>query len=59
MNRFASIRHLRRFLHEETGATAIEYALIASGIAGAIVAVITTLGGSVLDMWTAVKNALG
>lgn len=58
MNTFS--RHeLRRFLADENATTAIEYAIIASGIAGAIIAVITTLGGSVTDMWTTVKNAFG
>jgi pilus assembly protein Flp/PilA len=47
------------FLHDESGATAIEYALIAAGIAGAIVAVISTLGGSVTTMWTTISNAFG
>lgn len=57
------MRHListtvRRFLPAQEGATAIEYALIASGIAGAIVAALTTLGGNVNAMWTSVANAL-
>ena len=49
---------VRRFLPAQEGATAIEYALIASGIAGAIVAALTTLGGNVNAMWTSVANAL-
>ena len=43
---------VRRFLDDKRGATAIEYALIASGIAGALAVVITTLGGSVNGMWS-------
>ena len=35
---------LRDFLRDDGGATAIEYALIASGIAGAIIAVVMALG---------------
>jgi pilus assembly protein Flp/PilA len=50
---------MRRFLADERGATAIEYALIASGIAGAIIAVVGTLGGNVKTMWTTIKNAFG
>lgn len=42
---------LRRFLRAQNGTTAIEYALIASGIAGAIIAIVTALGGSVSAMW--------
>ena len=47
-----------RFLRSQDGATAIEYALIAAGVAGAIMAAVTTLGGNVNQMWTNVKNAL-
>ena len=36
-----------RFLRDDGGATAIEYAIIASGIAVAIAATIVTLGSSV------------
>jgi pilus assembly protein Flp/PilA len=49
----------RHFCADESGATAIEYALIASGIAGAIIAVVTTLGGNVKTMWTTISNAFG
>jgi pilus assembly protein Flp/PilA len=48
---------VRRFLPAQEGATAIEYALIASGIAAAIVAVVSTLGGNVNAMWSTVANA--
>ena len=47
-----------RFLRSQDGATAIEYALIAAGVAAALVATINTLGGNVNQMWTNVKNAL-
>jgi pilus assembly protein Flp/PilA len=47
---------VRRFIPAQEGATAIEYALIAGGIASAIVAVITTLGGSVNTMWARVAT---
>ena len=49
---------LRRFLHDERGATAIEYALIAAGVAAAIVITVNALGVSVKTMWTAVASAL-
>jgi len=49
---------LRLFLDDEGGATAIEYALIASGIAGAIFAVFGQVGGAVTGMFTNVKDAL-
>jgi len=49
---------MRDFLHNDSGATAIEYALIASGIAGAIIIVVLSLGTSVQNMYTSVSSAL-
>lgn len=48
---------IRRFVADESGATAIEYSLIAAGVAGAIIAVVTTLGGNVKTMWTTIGTA--
>jgi pilus assembly protein Flp/PilA len=48
---------VRRFLRHRRGATAIEYALIAGGIAAVLVGAIATLGGKVEALWTAVKAA--
>lgn len=47
---------LCRFLRNEEGATAIEYALLASGVAGAIVAVVTAMGTSLQGMYQSVSN---
>lgn len=47
---------LRDFLRDDGGATAIEYALIASGIAGAIIAAVIALGTSVTGMYTSISN---
>jgi pilus assembly protein Flp/PilA len=55
--RLRMIKLLRDFRANESGTTAIEYAIIASGIAGAIIVVIGTLGSGVTNMWTSVKNA--
>jgi len=52
-------RTVRQFAANESAATAIEYAIIASGVAGAIIAVVSTLGSSVANMWTAVTDAFG
>jgi pilus assembly protein Flp/PilA len=38
---------IARFMVDEDGATAIEYALIASGIAAAIVSIVFGLGGTI------------
>ncbi len=47
-----------RFLRDDGGATAIEYAIIASGIAVAIAATLVTLGSSVTGMYSAVLTAM-
>jgi pilus assembly protein Flp/PilA len=49
----------RRLIRDERGATAIEYAMIAGGIAVAIVATVNALGVSVKAMYDSVKNAMG
>jgi pilus assembly protein Flp/PilA len=59
MHKFSTPRQARRFLAEEGGATAIEYALIASSIAGAILTVVGTVGGNVNPMRTTIANAFG
>ncbi len=46
------------FLKNESGATAIEYALIASGIAMAILAAIQSLGTSISSFFGNVSTAL-
>ena len=48
----------RRFCANESGATAIEYALIAVGIAVVIVAAVTSIGSSVKGAFTSVSNGL-
>jgi pilus assembly protein Flp/PilA len=47
-----------RFLTDETGATAIEYAMIAGGIAVAIVAVVQGLGTTLNTTFTSMSSAL-
>jgi pilus assembly protein Flp/PilA len=51
-------RNLRAFLKDESAATAIEYSLLAAGIAVAIVAVVKGLGAKVNTMFTSVSSAL-
>jgi len=45
------LRSLRDFLRDEAGATAIGYSLIASGIVGAIIAVVMAMGTSLNAMY--------
>lgn len=49
---------LKRFLRDESGATAIEYGLISAGISLAIIAVLQGLGSKLQTTFTSVKNAL-
>ena len=49
---------LIRLLKNESGATAIEYAIIAAGLSIAIVAAVQGLGSSVNTMFTSVSTAL-
>lgn len=47
-----------RFMRDESGATAIEYGLIAAGISVAIITVVGTLGSSLKTTFTSVQTAL-
>ena len=58
MSRALTIRSLRDFFRDDSGATAIEYALLASGIAGAIIAMVMAVGTSVNGMYVSVSNGL-
>lgn len=52
------MRILHRFLRDESGATAIEYGLIAAGVSVAIITVVQGLGSKLGTTFTTVKNAL-
>jgi pilus assembly protein Flp/PilA len=49
---------LARFLADESGATAIEYCLIATGIAFAIIAAVQGIGPQLNTKFTAVNSSL-
>jgi pilus assembly protein Flp/PilA len=49
---------VRRFLNDDSGATAIEYGLIAAGISIAIIAVVNTLGTQLNTTFTSVSSQL-
>jgi pilus assembly protein Flp/PilA len=51
-------RTLLSFLRDEGGATAIEYGLIAAGIALAIIAVVNGLGANLNTNFTSINNSL-
>jgi pilus assembly protein Flp/PilA len=52
------MKMLSRFFADESGATAIEYGLIAAGISVAIIAVVQGLGSKLNSTFTSVQNAL-
>jgi pilus assembly protein Flp/PilA len=47
-----------RFLNDESGATAIEYGLIAAGIALAIIAAVNVLGTNLNTQFSAINSSL-
>ena len=47
-----------RFMQDQSGATAIEYGLIAAGIALAIIAVVNGLGTNLNNVFTSVNSSL-
>ncbi|MEN3375749.1 MAG: pilus assembly protein Flp/PilA [Hyphomicrobiales bacterium] len=49
---------IKSFLRNESGATAIEYGLIAAGISVAIIAVVQGLGTKLNSTFTSVSSAL-
>jgi len=50
---------IARFAKDETGATAIEYGLIAAGISVAIITVVNTLGSQLKSTFTGISTQLG
>jgi pilus assembly protein Flp/PilA len=52
------VSHIKRFIRDEDGATAIEYGLIAAGIAVAIIAVVQGLGVNLNTTFGSVQTAL-
>ena len=49
---------MKRFAQDESGATAIEYGLIAAGISVAIITVVNSLGGDLKNTFTTVSTQL-
>jgi pilus assembly protein Flp/PilA len=52
------MKNLLKFVKDESGATAIEYGLIAAGISVAIIAVVQGLGSKLNTTFTSVQTAL-
>ncbi len=51
-------KFMKRFMDNESGATAIEYGLIAAGISVAIVGVVGTIGADILAIFNFIDTAL-
>ena len=49
---------VKRFMKDESGATAIEYGLIAAGISVAIIAVVQGIGSKLNTTFSSVQTAL-
>ena len=49
---------IARFMNDESGATAIEYGLIAALIAVGIIAAATTLGNSLSNLFNTIESEL-
>lgn len=51
-------KFISKFMSDESGATAIEYGLIAALIAVVIIGAVTTLGGNISDTFTTVAGSM-
>jgi pilus assembly protein Flp/PilA len=49
---------LQRFVRDESGATAVEYGLVAAGISVAIIAVLNTLSGQLKNAFSNMTDVL-
>ena len=52
-------KFVSRFINDESGATAIEYGLIAALIAVVIISAVTALGTTITTKFTAIVTAMG
>jgi pilus assembly protein Flp/PilA len=58
LRRQQMLNHMRRFLKDESGAAAIEYGLITSGISVAIIPSVKNVGVKLVNIFTLIQNAL-
>ena len=49
----------KRFLRDDSGATAIEYGLIAAGISVVIIGTVNTIGGQLKNTFNQISTNLG
>ncbi|MES1265832.1 MAG: Flp family type IVb pilin [Variovorax sp.] len=49
---------IRKFIHDKSGATAIEYSIIAAGIALVIIGTVNAIGGKLTPTFAKVSDGL-
>jgi len=52
------LQHLNRFMHDEEGASAVEYGLLVALIAAVIIAAVTAIGTNMSAKFTTVADKL-
>lgn len=52
------LQSLRRFMADQSGATTIEYGLIAAGVSVAIITVVNSLGSQLKSTFTKISSQL-
>ena len=52
------LKSVKQFIADESGATAIEYGLIAAGISVAIISIIPGIGSNLVTAFTKVQDGL-
>ena len=58
LEKTAIVTAVRRFLRDQGGASAIEYAVLASGVAVVIAAAVMSLGANVQELFNSVAAAM-
>jgi pilus assembly protein Flp/PilA len=53
-----TMKSIRQFLRDESGATAVEYGMIVAGIAVAIMLLLSAMGGQLSTTFTSAKDGL-
>jgi pilus assembly protein Flp/PilA len=56
--RHPMLNQMRRFLKDQSGAAAIEYGLLASGVSVAIIPSVKNVGTQLVHVFTTIQNAL-
>jgi pilus assembly protein Flp/PilA len=52
------LKEMRRFLKDQSGAAAIEYGLLASGISVAVIPAVKDVGQKLVHVFTVLQNAV-